>query len=315
MRILPSTWWPSLPIAALALGGFYAVGAATPAEATVLDLATTRVGCKVDEPPLTPDFRPVHRDTVNQILLCELPNASADASSSLSRRHSATASGQVDLPAGNFQHADVLSTAETTWQELLAFRQKPPRDVKVPVTVSVFYETHAALDTNDDLARVDANAFDTLSLNGLSFQLNGGHASAGLSGNDPGGKKSFQFSIAITTQDLLAITSSARCSGEVQTDLSRGSTLRCAATADPILTFDQVTFDAQNAAQGLPTFTLADYFFFERSPNFADGDGGPPTIIPEPSTSILVCGVIFLLARYASRRGASAMPSLRGLGR
>lgn len=44
------------------------------------------------------------------------------------------------------------------------------------------------------------------------------------------------------------------------------------AVADPLFEFDQDAFDAQRAEEGLPTFTLADYYEFQFSPNMLAGD-------------------------------------------
>jgi hypothetical protein len=60
------------------------------------------------------------------------------------------------------------------------------------------------------------------------------------------------------------------------------------AVADPVLSFDQAAFDAMAAAQGFPTFNLADHFRFELSPLLFTGLEPPPTSgVPSPSTIVL----------------------------
>lgn len=49
-------------------------------------------------------------------------------------------------------------------------------------------------------------------------------------------------------------------------------TVEAQAVADPLFEFDQDAFDAQRADEGLPTFTLADYYEFQFSPNMLAGD-------------------------------------------
>jgi hypothetical protein len=50
------------------------------------------------------------------------------------------------------------------------------------------------------------------------------------------------------------------------------SEAQAVAVVGPFFEFDQDAFDAQRAEQGLPTFTLADYYEFQFSPNMLAGD-------------------------------------------
>ena len=67
----------------------------------------------------------------------------------------------------------------------------------------------------------------------------------------------------------------------------------CTATVDPTILFDQATFDA---LYGVETFTLADYFILDFSPNLNMGDTTPPDTgtddgsakVPEPGSFILL---------------------------
>jgi hypothetical protein len=68
----------------------------------------------------------------------------------------------------------------------------------------------------------------------------------------------------------------------------------CQAVTDPVFEFDQATFDAQ---MGASTFSLADYYGLEYSPNLA----------PEPSSAGLICAALLGVA-YAVRRKHAVSP-------
>ena len=82
------------------------------------------------------------------------------------------------------------------------------------------------------------------------------------------------------------------------------------AVADPVLSFDQAAFDAMAAAQGFPTFNLADHFRFEFSPLLSTQgpEPPPPSGVPGPSTIVLTSlGAGGLVLLHGLRR-LRAMP-------
>ena len=74
--------------------------------------------------------------------------------------------------------------------------------------------------------------------------------------------------------------------------VGKGESDSCVAEADPLPTFDQVRFDADNARLGLSTFTLSDYYDFRFSPN----------MVPEPSTWLMCfIGLVVMAAQFGKR--------------
>jgi hypothetical protein len=71
----------------------------------------------------------------------------------------------------------------------------------------------------------------------------------------------------------------------------------CSALADPAFQFDQAAFDAEMAAQGLPSFSLSEYYSFVYSPNLIPA----PTPTPEPSSLSLLLGGFFVMGLMALR--------------
>lgn len=110
----------------------------------------------------------------------------------------------------------------------------------------------------------------------------------GLSYNTPG-----QISYRFAPGEGISVAIQATCFVEA----SKSQYSQCQANADPTFTFDQTTFNADMAAQGLPTFNLADYYSFEFSPNLV-----PVSTTPEPSTLWLLAAGILGLAGIAAKK-------------
>lgn len=71
----------------------------------------------------------------------------------------------------------------------------------------------------------------------------------------------------------------------------------CQAVADPLFQFDQAAFDAELAKQGLPSFSLSEYYSFAYSPNLIPA----PAPTPEPSSLSLLLAGFFIMGTMALR--------------
>jgi hypothetical protein len=89
------------------------------------------------------------------------------------------------------------------------------------------------------------------------------HVFAGVNSFGPGkDHASIREKVNLKPGRIVNIHAEGTCQGNSGTL----GTFECFARADPTFTFDQEAFDAINAAQGLPSFQLADFFEFQFSP-------------------------------------------------
>ena len=126
------------------------------------------------------------------------------------------------------------------------------------------------------------------------------HVFAGVNGFGPGEDHAdIREKINLEPGRIFNLHVEADCQGNSGTL----GTFSCNARADPTFTFDQEAFDAINAAQGLPSFHLADFFEFQFSPNVNVPPEPSPT--PEPGTLALLLIGVTLLTKWFARCNAS----------
>lgn len=187
---------------------------------------------------------------------------------------------QADVHGGSRGGLSVQADIEMVYSFAVHEKRKPPRPNKViPQSMSVTgrVESSAAGTTN-------RASFISIYAN-LSYQPP--VLVAAIVGNGVR-RETEPVPISSAPDDLMRVRYFAQCYLSVGKDESDS----CVADADPLPTFDQARFDADNLRLGLSTFMLSDYYEYRFSPG----------MIPEPATWLTgLAGLVALATRLAAR--------------